>query len=437
MGISTWQNILNGMPEAVHKAYTSKDSRARSKAEVRAVWESRESFCEEKRRELADGTYTMGDYRHFRLEDRKKQRDISVLPFGDRCVQNCDKTAIEPVILRQMTDDMTGGLPGRGVLSNTPRWCVIRKMQRIMANLSLTHYIQGDIVKFYDSVDNIVAMRIIERYITDRRTRELTRQHLFKQKRLAIGDPFSHLIANLVTSRLVRHLKQRFGRQIRVVNFADDIFIAAADADILREVRREMQSFVKHELRLHYHRLYIRPLDAAPIVFCGQKYTRNSVLLSQNTKKRYVRARHRSRSMGSYNGILEKCDAKYLRHLVERNDNRHMSDKEKIRRPFAGKIMKVEVLEGINHTIVNKAEKPSRQVGCDTYFHVQAVADGFGLIVYSTSSSKLVQYLRTHDLPMRDMVICKDYSGYYYEGTVYTDEEEEEMLRRQYNIPRK
>ena len=96
----------------------------------------------------------------------------------------------------------------------------------------------------------------------------------------------------------------------------------------------------------------------------------------------------------------------------------------------------METLEGIQHTIVNKAEKPSRQSGCDTYMHVQAIAQGFGLIVYSTSSSKLVQYLRSHEIPMRDMVIRKDYSGFYYEGTVYTDEEEEEMLRKQFNIPK-
>jgi len=46
-----------------------------------------------------------------------------------------------------------------------------------------------------------------------------------------------------------------------------------------------------------------------------------------------------------------------------------------------------------------------------------------------------VEYLKTHHVPLRDMVIAKDWSGYYYEGTVYTDEEEEEMLRQQFGIP--
>ena len=112
---------------------------------------------------------------------------------------------------------------------------------------------------------------------------------------------------------------------------------------------------------------------------------------------------------------------------------------EKIRRPFAGRPMKIETLEGIPHTIVNVVEKPSRQRDSETYMHVQAIADGLGLIVYSTAASKICAYLRAAyrpGMPMPDMRIVHDWSGFYYEGTVYTDAEEEEMIRKQYNIPK-
>lgn len=436
MGISTWHNTMNLMPEAVDKGYKSKDSRQRAKQEVKEVWENRIEFCRTVNQELATGAYLIGEYRHFWLTDRKKQRYISVLPFRDRCVQNGTKMAIEPVILRQITGDMLGGLPERGILANQCRYCVIRRMQRIMGNKQLTHYIQGDISKFYDNVDNVVAMRIIEQHIKDHRTLALIRQHLFKQKRLAIGDPFSHLIANLVMSRLVRHLKATYGRRIHIVNFADDIFIASHCRKILLEVMRDMRTFVKRELRLHYKRLYIRPLDTAePIIFCGNKYTRKSVLLTQKTKKRYIRSRHKRRSMGSYNGILEKCDSKHLRYLVEHNNNKHMGDK--IRRPGAGTVKKIDEMVGVKHTIVNFWLKASKQKDCDHYYHVQAISEEFGLIVYSTGSSKICDYLSTkseHDLPLRDLVIVRDWSGFYYEGTVYTDDEEEALIREQYGI---
>lgn len=116
-----------------------------------------------------------------------------------------------------------------------------------------------------------------------------------------------------------------------------------------------------------------------------------------------------------------------------------MNTENKIRRPFAGRPMKIETMEGISHTIVDFAQKQSRQKDSETYMHVQAIADALGLVVYSTGSQKICEYLKTktrHDLPIRDMKIVHDWSGFYYEGTVYTDAEEEEMIRKQFNIPR-
>lgn len=434
MAESTWWNITHGMRDATDKAYKRKSKRQRRRKEVQEVWNDYEHFCEEMEKEIGDETYQIGEYRHFLLRDKKKNRNISVLPFRDRCVQNDVKNSFEPLVLRMMTDDMLGGLPGRGVLANDKRYCVIRRMKRLMADRSLTHYLQGDITKFYDNVDKVTAMRLIERNVSDRRTLAIIRQHLMKQKRLAIGDPFSHLISNLVMSQIVRRLKEVYGRSIRIVNFADDIFVAAQSREILKKVRRTMRETAIHK-RMHYKKMYIRKMPCGihdAVVFCGMKYTRDAVLLHVRTKKKYIRSRHKKLSIGSYNGILEKCDAKHLRYMIENNDNGHMGDK--IRRPFAGKVKKIEQLEGINHTVVNVAEKRSRQSHSDTYMHVQAIADGLGLIVYSTSSAKIVDYLKTHEIPMRNLVIAKDWSGYYYEGTVYTDEEEEAMIRDKYDI---
>ena len=112
---------------------------------------------------------------------------------------------------------------------------------------------------------------------------------------------------------------------------------------------------------------------------------------------------------------------------------------EKIRRPFAGRPMKMETMEGISHTIVDFQKRSSNQKDCDSYYHIQALAEGLGLIVYSTGAQKICKYLDTKsrtDIPLRDMKIVHDWSGFYYDGTVYTDAEEEEMIRKQFNIPK-
>lgn len=441
MSISTWHNIMTGLHTAVYDSYAAKSCRQRAKREVVDVMADVDGFCQRKRRELYRGTYRVGDYRHFRLRDKKKERDISVLPYEDRCVQNDMKDAFQPIILRQMTDDMLGGLPGCGVLARDKRHQVVARMRVLLNDRSLTHYLQGDISKFYDNVDNVISMELIERQVKDKRTRSVIRQHLFNQKKLAIGDPFSHLIANLNMSVIIRKAKEKYGKRIALVNFADDFIAFSSDKKTLENLRRDMRIWAR-QMRLHYKPMYVRPIDAKPgkehqpITFCGYRFGRGYVHLTQRTKKRYVKARHRERSMGSYQGIIGVADTKELKKRIEYQDNRAMN--KKIRRPFAGRPMKMELLEGIPHTIVDFQKRPSTQKDCEHYYHVQAIAGTLGLIVYSTGAEKICKFLSTktrEDIPLRDMKIIHDWSGFYYEDTVYTDAEEESMIREQYNIP--
>ena len=448
MSISTWMNITTGLHAAVHDSYMAKSRQQRRKREVAAVMTDVDGFCSRKRDELKGGTYSVGRYRHFRLKDKKKTRDISVLPYEDRCVQNAVKDAIQPLILRRMTDNMMGGLPGCGVLAKDKRHQVVATMRRLMNDRSLKYYLQGDVSKFYDHVDNVVSMRLIEKHVKDKRTLAVVRQHLFNQKKLAIGDPFSHLIANMNMSVIIRKAKEKYGRMVRIINFADDFIAFSKDKETLVNLRRDMRKWAK-EMRLKFKTMYVRAVDSydgcdkiatdRTITFCGYKFGRGFVHLTQRTKKRYVKARHKERSMGSYQGIIEVADTKELRKRIQIQDNKTMNNVNKIRRPFAGRPMKIDTMEGIRHTIVDFVEKASKQKDCESYFHVQAIADGLGLVVYSTGSQKICEFLKTknrHDIPLRDMVIVHDWSGFYYDGTVYTDAEEEDMIRRQFGIPK-
>ena len=219
MAVSTWHNITTGMREATHRSYMRKSSHQRNRREVAEAWCDFQNFCQTAEDDLREGRYHVGKYRHFKLQDRKKKRDISVLPFRDRCVQNDVKEAIEPLILRFMTDDMMGGLPGRGVVASDPRHCVVEQMRQAMNDRSLKYYLQGDISKFYDNVDKVISIQLIERKIKDKRTLAIIREHLMNQKKLAIGDPFSHLIANMNMAVVIRKAKEKYGKRIRLINF--------------------------------------------------------------------------------------------------------------------------------------------------------------------------------------------------------------------------
>lgn len=438
MKISTWNNITLGMMTAIYEGYQHKTARQRKKREVAQVWNNKEQLAAEYQDELREGRYSVGKYRYFDLRDKKKVRSISVLPFKDRCVQNDIKDSIQPILLHHMTDDMLGGLPNKGVVAKIHRNSVVAQMKVAMNNERFKYYLQGDISKFYDNVDKVISMQLIERCITDRRTLSVIRQHLFNQKKLAIGDPFSHLIANLNMSVIIREAKAKYGKNIRLINFADDFIAFAEDKITLVNLREDMRLWAK-KMRLHYKPMYVRPIDAkegkqrAMITFCGFRYGRGFTKLTRCTKKRYINSRHRRASIGSYNGILKVADTKHLRQIVEIEDNRM----QKIRRRFSGKSMKIDTLQGIKHTIVDYEKRPSNQKDCSSYYHIQAIADGLGLVVYCTAASKIVQFLDTKskaDIPIRDLRIVHDWSGFYYDGTVYSDEEEEKLIREQYNI---
>ena len=429
MAQSTWTRIVGGMPAALHKAYVRKSARQRAKAEVAEAWAAADDFADGLRSEVERGAYRVGRYRHFRLHSHDKVRDISVLPFRDRVAQNAVKEAIEPCLMRLMTDDQLGGLPGRGVLARRRRYSVEAQMRRLMTDGTLTHYVKADVRKFYDHVDNVVAMRLVERVVTDRRTRAIVRQHIFAQKRLAIGDPFSHVVASAVMSDVMRRLKREHPA-LRVVNYADDVFVAGRSVDELRAAIRTLRRAAR-SVRLRFKPMQVHPMPTGgeAVTFCGLRYGRGFVRLTRRLKVRYVRSRHRSRSVASYNGIVGRADTRRLRRLVEQQDNRHMADFAKIHREFTGRKLKIDEIVGIKHDIVHFAEKKSRQPRTETYMHVQGYEENLGVFVYTTSSAKIMSFLRTQSAPLMDMRIVSDWSGKYYEGTVYTEEEESAMIR--------
>lgn len=430
---STWAYITDerNLMKGCMKSYSRKSAQQRQKREVRRVIDSMSETVTRVHGEIVDGTYSVGAYHHYTLHDRKKDRNISVLPFVDRCVQNMLKDAIEPILVNQMTDEQTAGLPHRGIASREPRYDTIHQMRRAVTDMHNQWCILLDIHHCYDSINNVVVARLLERCIHDRRTLALLKKHLFAQPRLAIGDPISHLYCNLVVAQIVRHLKERCHCR-SLVNFADNIAVFGQSLDEVKLLKREARQAAAR-LRLRINAAYPFQLDKAEcVVWCGRKYYRNGkVLLRQDTKKRYIAARHRRRSLPSYQGILQSCNCKHLKYIVETLNNKRMM---KQRTPFAGRAVKIDSLVGVRHTIVKTERKASKQKDSDFYYDVQAVTESRELIRYTTSSKLLVQALSTEEVPIRDVIIRKDWRGYFYDGSIYTNEEEAEIICREFGI---
>jgi len=316
---STREYILNpwNLRNAVLKSYRRKTKRQREKREVKEVMDNFWSFVEATNKELVDGTYRVGEYRHFVIHD-KKDRNVSVLPYKDRCVQNLVKDAIEPIIMNKMTDDMYGGLPKRGIVTKRGNRSMTRRMRSIVSSGKYGWYWMGDIKKFYDSLNNAVIMKRVERCIHDPFTVGLIRQFVWAQPTLAIGDPFSHLLANLCMSDLVRYIKCKYP-ECEIVNFADNIIVFAKSKDEANNVGKDARSFAATKLRLHFHDGdHSAPIDTINgIHFCGRVYfTNGKVKLRKGTKENISRAKDKPLSTASYKGILCSANCKHLSKVI-------------------------------------------------------------------------------------------------------------------------
>lgn len=316
---STRKYILNedNLRKAVTRSYRAKTAEQRRKKEVVEVMTDVDTFVKSTIKALRDGTYKVGEYRHFIIHE-KKDRNISVLPYRDRCVQNLIKDAIEPIIMQQVTDDMYGGLPGRGIHTKPDNRSMIRRMRMVVSSGKYRWYWMGDITKFYDTLKNPVIMKAVERIIIDKFTLSLIRQFVWAQPTLAIGDPFSHLLANLVMSQLIRHLKDGH-KQWEVVNFADNLIVFTRTKEDAQNAECIARSYAATHLRLHFHHGdSVHPIsNTEGIHFCGRVYhTNGKVSLRKSTKQAIARKKKNLLSRASYQGVLRSANCKHLTSVI-------------------------------------------------------------------------------------------------------------------------
>ena len=176
----------------------------------------------------------------------------------------------------------------------------------------------GDITKFYDTLKNPVIMKAVECIITDKFTLSLIRQFVWAQPTLAIGDPFSHLLANLVMSQLIRHLKDGH-KQWEVVNFADNLIVFTRTKEDAQNAECIARSYAATHLRLHFHHGdSVHPIsNTEGIHFCGRVYhTNGKVSLRKSTKQAIARKKKNLLSRASYQGVLRSANCKHLTSVI-------------------------------------------------------------------------------------------------------------------------
>lgn len=254
-------------------------------------------------RDLREGRYQPGPYRHFRITD-PKPRKISAAPFRDRVVHHALVQVLEPIFDRGFIHDSYACRVGKGTHA-----AILRARGYLRRH---SHLLKTDIVRFFPNVDHAVLRGVIGRRIADRAVMQLVDvilasgagvladqatpsffpgDDLFALARprgLPIGNLTSQFFANVLLDRIDHFVKETL-RVPGYVRYADDLLLFADDKAALHAWRAAIEGELAGlRLRLHPEKTQIRPA-AAGVTFLGWRMTPASMRLSQRSVRRFSR----------------------------------------------------------------------------------------------------------------------------------------------------
>jgi hypothetical protein len=218
-------------------------------------------------KELVEKTYRPGGYHHFYVYEPKRRR-ISAAPFRDRVVHHALVNVLEPIYEARFSGSSYACRKGKGTH---------RAIERAHWGIrNCAHFLKGDIVKFFPSVDHEVMKRVLFRKIADPDVQWLIGVILdsgtgaladqgrpmwfgdddllapaFRPKGLPIGNLTSQFFANVLLNELdvfVEHALQ----PRHYVRYADDFLLFDNNRAKLDTAMERLPAFLSG-LRLRCH----------------------------------------------------------------------------------------------------------------------------------------------------------------------------------------
>ena len=270
--------------ETLHTSLLRARAGKRSKGEVARFEYDLERNLFDLQRELQDGSYQPGAYRHFYIREPKR-RKISAAPFRDRVVHHALCSAIMPIWEQRFIHNSFACRVGKGTH---------RALDRAQDYARRHCYVlQADIVQFFPSIDHTVLRGLLAHRIADPRVMALIDRLLAsgagvldseysmqwfpgdtllapldRARGLPIGNLTSQFWANVYLHELDTFVAQelRVGSYVR---YADDVLLFGDDKAQLHAQRAAISVFLER-LRLvpHDRKTQVYPV-ASGIPFLG------------------------------------------------------------------------------------------------------------------------------------------------------------------------
>jgi len=252
-------------------------------------------------KDLQEGTYRPGKFTTHWIYEPKK-RMISAAPYRDRVVHHALMNILEPILDRHFHPDNYACRKAKGTHASANR------LQRLMQRYK--YALQCDIEKFFPSIDHLVLKSAFRRLIKDKNVLWLMDSivdtsnyqepqlawfegdNLFtpfdRRKGLPIGNLTSQWFANWFLNDLDHFITSRLaiGAYVR---YCDDFILLHNDRQLLKKAVGKIRHYlVARRLRLHTHKLFVRPVSAG-LTFVGYRIWPTHRLLRKDNIKRFRR----------------------------------------------------------------------------------------------------------------------------------------------------
>lgn len=194
-----------------------------------------------------------------RVEIEKPDGGIRLLGIPtvkDRVVQQAIVNVIEPIF------DVTFHPSSYGYRPNRSQHQAVAKAERFMNQYGLTHVVDMDLSKCFDTLDHELIIEAIAEKISDGRVLNLINEFLKSGvmhdgnfSETEVGSPQGGVISPLISNIYLNKFDQKMmDKGIRIVRFADDILIFAKDKETIGNYKTYATKILEEELKLTVNR---------------------------------------------------------------------------------------------------------------------------------------------------------------------------------------
>ncbi|OGF71885.1 hypothetical protein A2W54_03095 [Candidatus Giovannonibacteria bacterium RIFCSPHIGHO2_02_43_13] len=273
--------------------------------------------------ELVAKTYSHASYEAFNISD-PKPRNIHKASVRDRLLHHAIYRKLYPFFDKTFIADSYSCRLNKGTHK------AINRFRSFAFKVSKNHtktcwVLNGDIKKFFVSIDHNILTKILVNYIPDKNILRLIEKVInsFLSTRPGVGLPLGNLTSQLLVNIYMNEFDQFMKHKLKAkyyIRYADDFVILSDSKTSLINLIKQIREFLQESLKLKLHpkKISISTI-ASGVDFLGWVQFPDHRALRSSTKRRMFKKLKKNANLAiqnSYLGMLKHGNARNLAKSV-------------------------------------------------------------------------------------------------------------------------